>query len=233
MSSPLYLQKYRILTMKIFKTFADRLDERMKELNMRQVDVYSHPVSNQKPGISKSNMYNWLKKGDGASYEKLRLLSRILKVNPDWLIGKTDDKNLDESINIDHTSEIDYIYNYPLLDWGNIDKGVIEMDGSVGVQEVTSNYEGECFGLVVNNESMHPEFRNGEQIIVDRNSLVTNGDFCIVKLIDGSHVLRQYITDGGSKFIKAANKDWPNRLTELTNGMLIIGKIIEARRVYA
>jgi len=217
--------------MKIPKTFSERLFERIVEKQWEQKDVYQHKLASTGARITKGNMHHW-KKGEGISSAKLNLLSQILKVNSQWLHEGVGPKEIYENLVIESEYKIGYMYVYPVMSWEDIKEGSI-MDGSdEPISTFRSDHQGDCFALIVNNESMVPEFKEGEQILIDTLAKVKNGDYCIITLEDSSHVLRQYVEDGKDKFIKVINPEYPNRIKPLEKGMLIMGKVVEARRIY-
>lgn len=212
------------------KTFGERLKEVRKERGFKTQSALAKRLGGKTTHTSISDWENDKYKPDR---DAARKLMSILGVNWDYLEGKEKPKYLDESLRLELVGNIDYMYKYPVLDWVNLDRGVGMQKGSSTVLEFETAYKSsDCFGLVINNESMAPEFTPGEQILVDRGIKTSSGDYCIVRLEDGSHILRQYVKDGGESFIKAVNPDWPNKLKPLNDSMLIVGKVIEARRSY-
>lgn len=220
-------------------TFSDRLRHRMAELKYSKPDVYQHHLAS-KANITKQNVQQWLD-GGGASSKKATILAKILKTTVQWLVDgegkpsltsiKTDVKELEI---IDETLIIN---KYPLLEWGDInEQGVIVnmqlMERSD--KQYETNHSGEnCFGLVVNSESMAPEFKKGEQILVDRDKEPINESYVVIQLKkEGLPVLRQLINDGGDRFLRVLNPDWPNKFEALTSEHVIIGCVVEAKRRY-
>ena len=212
------------------KTFGSRLEEIRLERGFKTKTALAKKLGGK---ITHNSIGKW----EGDDYmpgaDAIERLKKTLLVNWDYLVSGKGSKYLDQSLDIEKASKIDYMYRYPVLDWTEIKKGVSMTPTMESVNEFSSSHNSSsCFALTVNNESMQPEFKVGEQILIDKSITVKNGDFCIIRLPDKNHVLRQLFEEGSDKFIKAANPDWPNRLKELNIEMEIIGKVIESRRSY-
>ncbi len=68
-------------------SFQVRLQEIMREKNLKQTDI-----TNQ-GSFPRNSISVWLKRNIFPSLENLYQLSSILNVSPDYLLGRTDDKN--------------------------------------------------------------------------------------------------------------------------------------------
>lgn len=125
---------------------------------------------------------------------------------------------------------------YPLISWvqagawetivDNFAPGDAEewLDAPVSVS-------GAAFYLRVRGESMfdpadHRSFRDGELVLIDPNADAENGSFVVVRLDDESEAtFKQLIVEGGRKYLKALNPNWPNRIFEVNGNATICGVV--------
>ena len=85
----------------------------------------------------------------------------------------------------------------------------------------------DTFVLRVEGESMEPKFHDGDLIYVDPQVPPENGRYVIVRL-EGAHeaILRQLIVEGGRRYVKALNPDWPDRIVEASDEVAIRGVVV-------
>lgn len=95
----------------------------------------------------------------------------------------------------------------------------------------------QAFALVITGESMLPEFRDGDKIIVDPEVIPQPGDFVIAKLDDDLEAtFKKYrprgVDDTGQPVIELVplNDDWPTVTITADNPGRIIGTMVEHRR---
>ena len=74
---------------------------------------------------------------------------------------------------------------------------------------------------------MEPKFHEGDLIFVDPNASAEHGKYVVVR-IDSSNeaTFKQLIIEEGSKYLKALNPDWPNRIIEIDEEASICGVIV-------
>ena len=83
------------------------------------------------------------------------------------------------------------------------------------------------FILRVKGASMEPRFYNGDLIFVDPEVAAESGKYVIVKLEDSDEAtFKQLIVEGGRKYLKALNPDWPERIVELNGSAVICGAVV-------
>jgi len=74
---------------------------------------------------------------------------------------------------------------------------------------------------------MEPRFYNGDLIFVDPEIVAESGKYVVVKLEDADEAMfRQLIIEGGRKYLKALNPDWPERIVELNDSALVCGSVV-------
>ncbi|MCP5418864.1 MAG: S24 family peptidase, partial [Chromatiaceae bacterium] len=83
------------------------------------------------------------------------------------------------------------------------------------------------FILRVKGASMEPKFYNGDLIFVDPAIVVESGKYVVVKLEDADEAMfKQLIIEGGRKYLKALNPDWPDRIIEIGENAKICGVVV-------
>ena len=98
-------------------------------------------------------------------------------------------------------------------------------------------YSSETFGLVVRGDSMLPEFRAGDILIIDPSVSARPGDFVVAADRNGQAVFKQfaYVRVNGSGMdvieLRSLNPLYPTWSSEITE-FTIIGKMVELTRRY-
>ena len=83
------------------------------------------------------------------------------------------------------------------------------------------------FILRVKGASMEPKFYNGDLIFVDPGVAAESGKYVVVKLEDSDEAtFKQLFIEGGRKYLKALNPDWPERIVELDDASVICGAVV-------
>lgn len=212
------------------KTFGDRLREVRKECGFKTQSMLAKAVGGKTTHASVSDWENDKYLPSREAKDKLVV---ILNVNWQYLIKGVLPKYKDDIKVIDINKKIEYNYAYPLISWADLKKDVVMNGVSDPSNFFPSNYNSnDCFAVTIDNESMYPEFKPGEQILVDPSVEPLSGDYCVICIDNGDYLLRQYIAEGDTKLYKAVNPDWPKKVCEFTERDEIIGVIVEARRSY-
>lgn len=108
-----------------------------------------------------------------------------------------------------------------------------------GLDEIATDVElsPRAFALVVRGESMDPEFKDGDKIIVDPDVTPQPGDFVVAKLDrEDEASFKKYRPRGfdkdGAPIIELVpvNPDWPTLTISADNPGRIVGTLIEHRR---
>lgn len=123
----------------------------------------------------------------------------------------------------------------PFLPWVNLENGdpvndlMPSYDSDIWICYSTTKSK-HVFALLVQNDSMEPEFFKGDIIVVDPEKKAANGSYIIAR--NGTETtLKQYVTDGASVFLKPVNDRYPIR--DMTGvDFQIIGVVIEKRKRY-
>ena len=74
---------------------------------------------------------------------------------------------------------------------------------------------------------MEPKFHNGDLIFVDPNTDIDSGKYVVVQSKDSDEaIFKQLIIEGGQKYLKALNPDWPERIVEFVDTSRICGVVV-------
>lgn len=76
-------------------------------------------------------------------------------------------------------------------------------------------------------------FKDGDLILVEPYAHAENGSLVVVRLDDESEAtFKQLIIEGGRRFLKALNPNWPNRIFEVNGNATICGVVKAKTEVY-
>ena len=120
---------------------------------------------------------------------------------------------------------------YPLISW--VQAGAwTEVGGAFTAQDAEAllpcpvRCSAETFVLQVRGESMEPRFHDGDLIFVDPTVSPDHGRFVVVRSEDsGEATFKQLIIEGERKYLKALNRDWPERIIE-SDSNATIGRVV-------
>ena len=76
---------------------------------------------------------------------------------------------------------------------------------------------------------MEPGYQHGDIIFVDPGVVPKHGKDVVVRLDDHDNaVFRRLVVEGKSEYLKPANPNWPDRITEISTfpGARIVGVVI-------
>lgn len=179
-------------------------------------------------GIRASSISDYLNAKYEPKQDKIDLMARALNVSPAWLMGY----NTEESPTR-HAKGI----RIPVL--GRVAAGIpLEAIQSIDDWEEISPQMakgGDFFALRINGESMHPEIKNGDTVIVKKQSDIDSGDIAIV-LINGNDATCKQIQKQQTGITLIGYNVGVYSPTFYTNKeiedlpIVILGKVVEVRR---
>jgi SOS-response transcriptional repressor LexA len=74
---------------------------------------------------------------------------------------------------------------------------------------------------------MEPKFHDGDLIFVDPLVSPDSGRYVVVRLEHSQEAtFKQLIVEGGRRYLKALNPDWPNRIIEVDSVATICGVVV-------
>lgn len=205
-----------------------RVREMRRKLNLTQLELA------EKIGATKQNISD-LEKGKIKASRKIFELSSALGVPISYLVGETDEIEMNEKININsHSSML-----VPLIQW----RDLIKLDSGKS-SDIKSNvskwiacpvqHSEKAFAIKVKGDSMLPDFREGDIIFCDPEILPNSQDLVIAKPSSLKlPIFRRLIeSEQGNYQLKASNSLASERYIEIESESQIIGKVTSQTRIF-
>lgn len=224
-------------------TFANRLKKALDYNNMRPIDLAN------KTKISKAQICNYLKGTYKAKQDKLYIIAKALDVSEAWLMGYDvdmdrewfpDNKEDLTNITIDNARYIETTtktVKIPIL--GKVPAGVpIEaIEDIIGYEEIPASMlrdGNNYFSLKIDGDSMYPDYKTGDIIIIRQQNDCNSGDDCVVMVNGDDATFKRVIKQEKSIILKPLNNEYePYYFDEyeiMTKPVKIIGVAVEVRR---
>jgi len=90
-----------------------------------------------------------------------------------------------------------------------------------------------CFALVVEGDSMEPEFSPGDVVVVDPNAQPKSGDYVVARLEgEDQATFKQFLKKKGKVVLKALNSTYPNLLLKGPYDTVLVGVVVEAKKIF-
>ena len=229
--------------MKDLKTLADRLKYAMEILPPKKIKgvELARAVGVKPPSVS-----DWLsgksKKMEG---ENLLKASKFLGVNADWLAsGNGSPKNNKQNIKGDELSNILFrdlhLHKIPVLDY--VQAGLwreVSYDGVIPHSYTYTDYLGKnadlVFSVIVQGESMLPDFKAGDMLIVDASITPKPGSYVIAQNGSYDATFKKYKVISFDEYgreifdLVPLNTDFPT-LSSKVHDIKIIGVVVRHMR---
>ena len=224
-------------------TFANRLKKALDNNNMRPIDLAN------KTKLSKAQICNYLKGTYKAKQDKLYIIAKALDVSEAWLMGYDvdmdrewfpDNKEDLTNITIDNARYIETTtktVKIPIL--GKVPAGVpIEaIEDIIGYEEIPASMlrdGNNYFSLKIDGDSMYPDYKTGDIIIIRQQSDCNSGDDCVVMVNGDDATFKRVVKQEKSIILKPLNNEYePYYFDEyeiMTKPVKIIGVAVEVRR---
>ena len=224
-------------------TFANRLKMALEYNNMKPVELAN------KTHINKSLISNYLSGAFKAKQDKLDIIARTLNVSEAWLMGYDVDMDREwfpdskedlTNITIDNARYIETTtktVKIPIL--GKVPAGVpIEaIEDIIGYEEIPASMlrgGNNYFSLKIDGDSMYPDYKIGDILIIKQQNDCNSGDDCIVMVNGDDATFKRVIKQEKSIILKPLNNNYePYYFDEyeiLTKPVKIVGVAVEVRR---
>ena len=178
---------------------ADRISQRMGELNIKQADI----MRATKAG--RATVSSWVNGATKPSSDYLPALAKVLKTDPNWLLtGKDTPAALVSNV---EPANLTNMRQIPVLNW--VQAGVFTDISENGYDEFISiDFDSSCdtYALRIRGDSMEKEFKEGDLIIVDADRQPVAGNY-VIAMVDGADqaTFKRYKPCG---FDERLNKDY-------------------------
>ncbi len=218
----------------------DRIKETRKRLGCSQETLGS------RVGVSRVSISQWERGENTPNGRYLNELAAALGVTVDWLLTGSGDStqlpaehlilgyhNVEPAV-ISQRKRIPVISYVQAGNWREMCEQATTFDGNV--EYVTASVDiGSCgFGLWLRGDSMLPQFKEGDLIIVDPDEAPQPGDFVVVKNGSNEATFKKYrprgIDENGQEVFELVplNDDYPTMYSDRQH-IQIIGVMVEQR----
>lgn len=210
---------------------------------------YSQDVLGAKVGVSRVAVSQWERGESSPSGRYLNDLAAALGVSVDWLLtgkGNTSEpftafspafESNVEPAQIPHGGRVPILSYVQAGHWREMCEQATAFDGSLEYISVGVSVGCCAFGLWVRGNSMEPDFKEGDLLIVDPDEAPKAGDFVIAKNGSEEATFKKYRSrgeydDGRPRFeLVPLNDDHETLSTDNTH-IAIIGVVVEHRRIF-
>lgn len=193
-----------------------RVKKRRNELGMTQVNL------SEQLGMAQQSLQK-IESGITKNPRNIEKLAKALQCTPEYLrFGVGDSDNVSPGPLVKS--------RLPLISW-------VQAGAWSEIQEVSPleaehfmcpvNCSEKSFVLKVQGISMEPKFLDGDLIFVDPEARPEHGSYVVARLDDENQAtFKQLIIEGGQKFLKALNPNWPDPLMPINGNCTIVGKVV-------
>ena len=193
-----------------------RVKKRRNELGMTQVNL------SEQLGMAQQSLQK-IESGITKNPRNIEKLAKALQCTPEYLrFGVGDSDNVSPGPLVKS--------RLPLISW-------VQAGAWSEIQEVSPleaehfmcpvNCSEKSFVLKVQGISMEPKFLDGDLIFVDPEARPEHGSYVVARLDEENQAtFKQLIIEGGQKFLKALNPNWPDPLMPINGNCTIVGKVV-------
>lgn len=214
-------------------TVGERIKQRRKALGL-SVDAIAEKI-----GVNRATIYRYESdeiKNMGT--ETLVPLAKVLHTTPAWLMGWTEDDGPRSKVQPVPLSQSVPEAGMRIPVFGTVRAG-IPLDAITDIldyeeipQEMAA--QGEYFGLRVKGDSMLPDIREGDIVIVRQQPDVENGDTAIVLINGDEATVKRVMKSSSALTLIPANSQYApmaySMLDVVSMPVKILGKVVEIRR---
>ncbi len=191
-------------------------------------------LSERTQTLSPARISNWEQGTRSPGPLEAKLLAENLKVSASYLLCLTDNPQGE----LTHTSGHSHRF-IPVLTMADANNAKNLVDGSdtertIVVDGFNKSQNSKClFAVIVEDNSMQPQFNVGDLVIVDAELSVKPGDYVLAYLLEKKQtVLRKYGEVSGSVFqLLASNELWATVNVKQADEAKLIGVVVEHRRI--
>lgn len=162
-----------------------RIKSRRAELGMTQGDIAAEI------GVAVSTIQRY----ETGSINKVKLpvvqaIARVLRVNPNWLVGKTDNSNIDDLILPDNILPMPKTRKIPLLGTIACGEPILAAENLDGEVDIPENIHAD-FALRCKGDSMiNARIFDGDIVYIRQQAIVDDGDIAAVLINDEATLKR-------------------------------------------
>ncbi|WP_429040780.1 LexA family protein [Aeromonas veronii] len=208
--------------------------ERIRELRKK------HGLTQQKLGeligVKKSSISQWENDEHSPSGDNLAQLSKVFGVSAHWLAtgkGSPELSNVEPAV-IPQGNRVPILSYVQAGNWREMCEQATTFDGNVEYVSAGGEIGPYGFGLWLRGDSMLPQFKEGELIIVDPDESPQPGDYVVAKNGSNEATFKKYrprgIDENGQEVFELVplNDDYPTMHSDRQH-IQIIGVMVEHR----
>lgn len=173
-------------------------------------------------GFNRASVNVWRKSGNPPKKELLVKIAEFFGVTTDYLLGLEDEGGRG---------------GIPIL--GRVQAGlpVSAIEDVIGyVEPGPSEGRGELFALAVRGKSMEPRFREGDTVIVRKQSTAETGDIVVALIGDSDATIKKFRRTGDGIILQPLNPDFEPLIYSAEEieslPVVILGRVIELRATF-
>lgn len=217
--------------------FSNRLKQALKENKMKQVDViekskmYKEELGVQ---ISKTDISQYVNGKVNPGQNKLYILAKILNVSEAWLLGYNVEKERidDETRNkMNKQLETLPVKQIPVVSKISAGLPIYSEENLIDYTYIATkdlNKEKELFGLKVSGDSMNKIFQDGEVVVIEKDSVIENGQIGVV-MVNGYNGTLKRVRYNGDQLMLLPESTNPEHLPQVYSDeseIKFIGKVV-------
>ncbi|WP_278250128.1 S24 family peptidase [Staphylococcus nepalensis] len=217
--------------------FSNRLKQALKENKMKQVDViekskmYKEELGVQ---ISKTDISQYVNGKVNPGQNKLYILAKILNVSEAWLLGYNVEKERIDDITrnkMNEQLETLPVKQIPVVSQISAGLPIYSEENLIDYTYIATkdlNDDKELFGLKVSGDSMNKIFQDGEVVVIEKDSVIENGQIGVV-MVNGYNGTLKRIRYNGSQLMLLPESTNPEHLPQVYSDeseIKIIGKVV-------
>ncbi|KHO63394.1 SOS-response transcriptional repressors (RecA-mediated autopeptidases) [Thermoanaerobacter sp. YS13] len=169
--------------------------------------------------------------------ETLNKIANYFNVSIDYLLGRTDIRNSD-ILTKAGLVEFDKSKTVPIPIIGSVragTNGILAYEEILGVENVEQDIikdEAKYFFLQVKGDSMYPEIKEGDLVLVRQQSDVESGDIAVVIINGDEGIVKKVIKKDHSIVLYSINPVYEPIIITNPEELIIVGKVKRVVRVY-
>jgi SOS-response transcriptional repressor LexA len=206
-------------SIKLEQQFLTLVKAKLKEKGLTQEDLASVLK------VSRAQVGHYLSGNSSMSLQKFIVLARYLDVQNERIVTKAL-ANMHDVIKI--TGETPILMMQEAHTWRDI-MHTAKQDPNrqkIGITDIDNPY---CYGIIVENDVMAPEFKKGDQLLIDPDKTPTSNSYVIARLLNSNeNILRQYVIDGGKIHLIPLNPLY-EKIAVSPNELVICGTVVSKK----
>lgn len=200
-----------------------RIKNRRKELGM-SADKLAELINK-----NRATIYRYEKNEiENMPYDVIEPLAKVLNVSPAYLMGWEDQATSLDSLPVKQIPVVSQISaGLPIYSEENLIDYTYIATKNLSVDK-------ELFGLKVSGDSMDKEFKDGEVVVVEKDSVVENGQIGVVQ-INGYNATVKRVRYKDDQLILLPESNNNEHLPQVYNSsddVKIIGRVVASQKIY-